>query len=163
MILKGKTIMSQFSPLGGFLFSLSSTSLSPTSSFLSRKQIIIAILCCPTEEIIILIYFLLPSLSLAVLLPTSSSDNQLHSTAPPPLFAPFCFCFSSASLLLLFCFSSLPFTSPSSSSYFSRFPLHSPACVHISANSKQLNGASSDGFRIMQQPAARAGTTLKKF
>ena len=44
---------------------------------------------------------------------------------------------------------------------FNGFLTHSPACVHISANSKQLKGASSDGFRIMQQPAARAGTTWK--
>ena len=89
VISKDKTMMSQFSPLGGFLFSLSPTSVSPTSSFLSRKQIIIAILCCPTEEIMISFYFLLPSLSLTVLLPPSSSDKQLYSTAPPPLFAPF--------------------------------------------------------------------------
>ena len=49
----------------------------------------------------------------------------------------------------------------SSSFPLNGFQTHSPACVHISANSKQLKGASSDGFRIMQQPAARAGTTLK--
>ena len=34
-----------------------------------------------------------------------------------------------------------------------------PASVHISPSKRQLSGASSDGFNIMQHPAAMAGTT----